>query len=871
MFDQYDRLKAHHRDAILLFRLGDFYEMFGSDAEIGARVLGLTLTHRQNRPMCGVPHHVARGYIRRLLSQGKKVALCEQVGEPDGRLLAPREVVEVLSPGTVFDSDFLDADRNNYIAAFGLDKGGAFLAVAACDISVGELILDAHEIKSTGALENTLKRELERLDPGEVLVQESLLDRSETLASFTTERSDRVVNRIPDWGFDHTESYRRLIDHLMVQTLHGFGIGADDPALLPAAALFDYLSDNARHTLNHLTAVTRRRGDEVVVMDDSTVRNLELTRNIRDGGAAHTLVEIVDKAVTPSGSRRIRNWILEPLRKREEIENRLNRVDDLYHRQPDLQALREYFRDAADLERLAGRLGVEKAHPKDLLAIAATVEIVRNVSALVPRWFAGDAFCDDDEEAERLESIRQRIVRRIDPDAPINTADGGVIRDGYDDELDRLRSLRRNGCALLDEYLQEQREATGVSSLKIKYNRMLGRFFEAPRGQSDRIPTDFIRRQSLANAERYTTPRLSDIESELNNAETAAIEREQELFFALRNGLIGEIRLLQKVAARIGIVDALGAFAVAATEYGFRKPVIVMEPTMDIVQGRHPVVEAHLPPGDFVANDVRLGGNFPRFSLVTGPNMAGKSTVLRQTALITLMAHIGSYVPAEEATIGVCDRIFCRVGASDNIARGESTFLVEMNETSNILRNATSRSLVIMDEVGRGTSTHDGLSIAWAVCEHLIDTNKARTLFATHYHELATIRHEAFQSLGMAVEHSGDTIYFLKRLVPGGADHSYGIDVARLAGLPDTVILRARDLSAHFERYAPGGEGERNGNDRWNDHVAVTPQRRVEAATGELFSPDDLILQQPSRHRTRRTHAAGRPRPPVPMEGANQR
>lgn len=843
MFDQYDRLKAQHRDAILLFRLGDFYEMFGSDAQSGSRILGLTLTHRQDRAMCGVPHHAARGYIRRLLSQGKKVAICEQVGEPDGKTLTRREVVEILSPGSVFDSDFLDADKNNYIVALGLDKGGSFLAVATCDISVGELVLDAHAIDSNGALESTLRRELERLDPVEVLVQESLLESSETVASFAAERTDRVVNRIPDWGFDRAESYRRLIEHLAVRTLHGFGIDADDPALLPAATLFDYLSDNARHALNHLTSVTRHHSDEIVVMDDSTVRNLELVRNMRDGGTAHTLIEIVDKAITPLGSRRIRNWILEPLRKQREIEERLSRVEDLYHRQHDLQVLRELLRDASDLERLAGRLGVEKAHPKDLLAIADTVEVVVRGSALIPHWFGGESFCDTAEEAERLVSIRDHITERIDRDAPISAADGGVIRDGYDDELDRLRSLRMNGRTLLDEYLQEQRDSTGVSSLKIKYNRMLGHFFEVPRGQSNRIPDDFIRRQSLANAERYTTPRLSDIESELNNADSAAIEREQLLFAALRSDLVSEIPLLQKVARRIGIVDALGAFAFAATEYGYRKPVIAPEAKIEIEKGRHPVVEAHLPPGDFVANDLYLGGESPRFSLVTGPNMAGKSTVLRQTALITVMAHIGSYVPAESAIIGVCDRIFCRVGASDNIARGESTFLVEMNETSNILRNATSQSLVIMDEVGRGTSTHDGLSIAWAVCEYLLDTNKARTLFATHYHELATIEHDAFRSLCMAVEHSGDTIYFLKRLVSGGADHSYGVDVARLAGLPNEVILRARDLLAHFERYGTVFDGAST-RDGWDEHVAAAPERRIDATPGELFSPDDLIVQQ---------------------------
>lgn len=866
MFDQYERLKAHHRDTILLFRLGDFYEMFGNDAKTGSRLLGLTLTQRQGRPMCGVPHHAAHGYIRRLLSHGKKVAICEQVSQPDGKSLTERAVVEVLSPGSVFDPDFLEANRNNYIVAIGIAEKENILAIGACDISTGEMQLGAYDVSHGDSTELVLRRELERLNPGEILVQESLLETSASLQSFSG-GGQRVVNRIPDWGFDTGESYRQLQRQLSVQTLGGFGFDQpDDPALLPAATLLDYLRENAQHSLPHLTNVVRRRDDQFVAMDDATIRNLELLRSMRDGESSHTLIEVLDQGVTAIGSRQLRSWIVEPLRQKEAIEARLRRVDDLYHRQLDLQSLREALKNAADLERLTGRLGVEKAHPKDLLAIASTLNVAATIDPYLPDWFESTYLCDSTEESAHLKAVRETIETRIAENPPVVLNEGGIIRPGFDAELDRLRGLKTNGKELLDRYLSEQRAHTGISSLKIKYNRMIGHFFEVPRSQADRVPEAFIRRQSLANAERYTTTRLSEIETELNTADSAAIEREQSLFLALREELIPSIPLLQKVARRLGQIDAIASLAVVATNNGYRRPRIEAAPGLQITKGRHPVVEAHLPLGDFVPNDITLGDGAPRFALITGPNMAGKSTVLRQTALIVLLAHIGSFVPAEEATIGLCDRIFCRVGASDNIARGESTFLVEMNETSNILRNATEHSLVIMDEVGRGTSTHDGLAIAWAVCEYLLDTNTSRTLFATHYHELATIQHEQFLPLSMAVEHSHDSIFFLKRLVAGKADHSYGVDVARLAGLPDRVIARARVLLSYFEQFGgntvastvvqPGEtqkttDGDPHTGDRWSDHIESIPHPSREASCedgrsspGELFSPGDLLLQE---------------------------
>lgn len=848
MLEQYERIKARHRDAILLFRLGDFYEMFGQDARDGARLLGLTLTQRQNLPMCGVPHHAARSYIHRLLRQGRKVAVCEQTSTPTGKNLTERDVVEVLSPGAVFDLDYLDPRSSNFVVALAREERN--LAVAWCDVSTGELTIAAYPLdEDPDAL---IRRELARLGPKELLVQESLLEASRSLAQRATPDDETVVNRIPDWGFNREESVRRLCELFSVQSLHGFGIEHHDPALAPVSALITYLEDNARHVLAHLTRLHRHRDTETVILDDATIRNLELVRNLQDGGAGYTLGDVVDECVTAMGSRLIRRWMLAPPRHRDESTARLNRVEVLYRDQSCLQSLRRCLADAYDLERLVGRLGVEKAHPKDVAAIAATARVADTVAALLPDWFGSTpdraTVLDSIAEQQRLTAVAEQIRSTLADDPAVSLTEGGIIRPGFDDTVDELRALRDHSREVLDEYLAEQRAATGIGSLKIKYNRVLGHFFEVPAGQAGRLPAEFIRRQSLANAERFTTARLGELEDQINSAGERADERERELFLSLRAAVAAEIPLLSHLAERLALVDAVAGLAYGATQNGWRRPELVEAPVLEIQGGRHPVVERHLPAGEFVANDITLDGAGTRFALITGPNMAGKSTVLRQTALIALMAHMGSFVPAESAVVGEVDRIFCRVGASDNIARGESTFLVEMNETSNILRNAGPRSLVIMDEVGRGTSTHDGLAIAWAVTEHLLEQTRCRTLFATHYHELAAVSHGAFVALGMAVEHSGDRIVFLKKLVAGAGDRSYGVDVARMAGIPDAVILRAREILAILEGeaaeskeatpriappVAPGSAGDlSDGGER--DHQ-FSRQRE------ELFPPEDLI------------------------------
>lgn len=841
MLEQYDRIKSQHRDAILFFRLGDFYEMFGDDAREGSRLLGLTLTKRQDLPMCGVPHHAAHSYIGRLLKAGRKVAVCEQTGPVTGRSLTRREVVEVLSPGSVFDPDFLEPRQNNYILAIGSD--GRTLAMAWIDASVGELEIVAHTFRNVDEREGLIRGEIARLNPSEILVQESLLEDSPALGRIYRAGERRVINRIPDWGFSRDESYRQLCRRFRVANLRGFGIDEDDPALYGAATVLDYLEENARHVLDHLVGLRRIRNSRVVLMDDSTIRNLELVANMHDGGRDFTLIEVLDRCRTAPGSRLLRRWVLSPERDLREIEDRQNGVERLYRHQSDLQSVRSLLADMYDLERLIGRLGVARAHAKDLVSISASVAVAQSIRELLPDWVSGpdtDGLMDTEEEWDTLRRVFELIRDTINEDPPILVSDGGVIRDGYDQELDRLRALHRHSSSILEEYLEDQRASSGIPTLKLKYNRVLGYFFEVTKSQAERLPEHFIRRQTLTGGERYTTERLNEIEMEIAGAGDAAIAREEELFAELRGDVAGHIPVLAKLARRIARLDALASLAQVATERGWVRPRVVERSEIRILGGRHPVVEAHLPPGEFVPNDLALLESEGRFALITGPNMAGKSTILRQTALIVLIAQIGGFVPADDASIGPVDRIFCRVGASDNIARGESTFLVEMNETSNILRNAGSESLIIMDEVGRGTSTHDGLAIAWAVCEYLLHRIRARTLFATHYHELTAIEHPAFATRTMAVNHSEGSIVFLKRLVDGAADKSYGVDVARLAGIPEAVLIRAAAILESLEQRSRDDETNAAGLPARIARDGIT---REDPQT-ELFSDRDLIMAE---------------------------
>jgi DNA mismatch repair protein MutS len=791
MLDQYRRIKREHQGEVLFFRLGDFYEMFADDALEVSGLLNLTLTSRNGLPMCGLPYHAARSYIARLLRLGKKIAICEQLTEPGkGRGIIEREVVEVITPGTTVDDDYLEKGSSNYLAA--LSATAKFLAFAYIDLSTGDFHATAFPFEGA---DERLRLELERLQVKEMVVQESLLEEYPGLAEAILGRAGLVTNRWADWLFDSVRSKERLERQFGTASLKGFGLEEDSPEIISAGALLDYLDDTAKSLLPHVRTISLYGESEYVGIDESTQRNLELIRNLRDGDVRFSLLEVLDETKTSMGRRLLKWRILHPLQDLVRINKRLDMVETLYHEQGQLSSLRELLGRTPDLERLSSRLAMDRAHGKDMLSIKNALksfEAVEGLSGTLKLGFeSSSATALDSYGFERLMNLMELLERSIPEDPSILLTEGNLIKEGFNDELDAVRRFRDNGRKLLEDYLEEERQATGIPSLKIQHNRFIGYFFEVTKANLPKVPPRFIRRQNIVSGERYTTDKLAALESEINGASDKVIELEKRLFLEIRNKARELIPDLSASARRIAELDAAQSLAWAATAQGWIRPLVNTTGRIRVLESRHPVVEAHLKRGEFIPNDIVLEGDGIFFALITGPNMAGKSTYLRQTALIAIMAQMGSFVPAREAEIGMVDRIYCRVGASDNLARGESTFLVEMNETAYILHTATEKSLVIMDEVGRGTGTNDGLSIAWAVCEELLDNIKCRTLFATHYHELSLIAHPALANRSMEVLDRNGEIVFLRKLKEGSAAESYGLPVARLAGLPERVLQRA--------------------------------------------------------------------------------
>lgn len=823
MFRQYTEHKNKHKDAVLFFRMGDFYEMFKTDAIEVSRLLNLTLTQRQGIPMCGIPYHAAGNYIGRLLKLGKKIAICEQIElPPDGKGLAKREVVEVVTPGTVVDDSYLEDRTNNYLAAIAGDiKTPAY---AYIDLSTGEF---RATVLSEGIPRDSLRRELARTTPRELIVQESLLESDEF--SFLADDGP-VLDRMPDWTFELTSSRDRLIRQFGTVNLKAFGLEEDDPRIPVAGALLDFLDDKHKGLLPHIRAIHVYDENDSVGLDESTIRNLELVRNLQDGGTAFTLLDTLDHTRTSPGARNLRRRLLQPFPDVARASGYHDRVEKLYHDQAVLAALREILSGILDLERLAARTAMDRAHAKDLLAVRNSLNKASDVRNLLDDSILDDGSGGLDELFQPLETLAGFLNRSLMEDPSILLTEGRLIREGWDDEIDRMRHIRDEGKNLLNEYVTEEKAATGISSLKLKYNRILGYFLEVTKNQSEKVPERFRRRQSLTQAERFSTNKLEELETEITSVGERIVDREREIFLGIRLEVKNHVPQLLRLAGIISEIDVIQSFAHASTEYGYVRPEMSDDSLTDITGGRHPVVERHLPHGAFVPNSVRLSGDGISFALVTGPNMAGKSTVLRQVALITLMAQAGSFVPADSAVIGIADKIYCRVGASDNLARGESTFLVEMNETANILRNASPQSLVIMDEVGRGTGTADGLAIARAVCEYLLGNNAPRTLFATHYRELTRIDHPRLINLSMAVREEGDQVIFPKTLIIGPAEASYGIHVGALAGLPDVVVERAKELLE-----------AQNGNIE-NASEAVPKRSERKKPAPLLFDPRELIL-----------------------------
>ena len=808
MMEQYRRIKHEHAGEVLFFRLGDFYEMFFEDALEVSALLNLTLTSRAGQPMCGIPYHASRSYISRLLRAGKKIAICEQLSEP-GKGLIDRKVIEIITPGTTVDEDFLDKGSFNYLAC--LARQGGFFSFSHIDLSVGDFFATSFPAAEAPV---KVRQELERIQARELIVQESLLNEHPSLAAALEERSGMVVNRWADWLFDQDRSRNRL-EKQFGAGLKSFGLVPESPEITASGALLDYLEDTARSLIPHVRSLKIYSDTEFVSLDESTQRNLELVKNLMDGETRFSLLEVMDETKTAMGRRLLRGRLLRPLLNMEQINRRLDMVESLYRNQGKLGRLREFLSKTPDLERLCSRLAMDKAHGKDMVAIRNALLSFRSIEALLLELDEGNqkAFCFESPEASsleaegfgKLENCREMLDKSMADDPSMLLTEGNLVRDGYSPELDRLRELRDSGRKLLEDYLEEEKQATGIAGLKIRYNRLIGYFFEVNNVNLSRVPSRFIRRQGMAGAERFTTDRLAELESEINGASGRIIEFEKKLFLEIREQVKNLLPLLGSAARRIAETDAGQSLARAATVQGWSRPVMESSGRTLIKDGRHPVVEAHLKRGEFIPNDLSLEagdaaskGQGVSFALITGPNMAGKSTYLRQAALITLMAQAGSFVPALEAQIGIVDRIYCRVGASDNLARGESTFLVEMNETAYILRTATEKSLVIMDEVGRGTGIEDGLSIAWAVCEELLDNIKCRTLFATHYHELSRIVHPRMANRSMDVIEKNGEIIFLRKLREGPAADSYGIKVAALAGLPARVLTRAGIIMEAF-------------------------------------------------------------------------
>ena len=795
MMAQYLSIKEQHKSEVVFFRLGDFYEMFNEDAIEVSRLLNLTLTHRGSQPMCGIPYHASKIYIARLLRLGKKIVICEQVGEipKGGKGIADRKVVEIITPGTAVESEYLEGNKANYLAALSIHKGRVGFAF----IDVTTSSFRATSWAANKMLEN-FSKELNRAAPREFLLPLSLKNNSD-IQSVLQSHTNIAVSYYPDWDFSLENSYKKLTKQFDTVTLKSFDLEETDAEIVPAGFLIDYLEKTTNAKIPHINSIKKYSDNEFLMMDDSSRRNLELTENMRDGTSDYSLLECVNFAKTAMGFRLLRNWILFPLTNLKQIEDRQNRITTFYKDRTLLEKVRADLSNILDVERLTGRIAMDKAHPKDIQALRFSLEKWICIKNYLEEF--DFSFIPSDFSKKIIDLVQNAILE----DPATSLTEGGIIKEGWSEELDHWRNIHNNFNKVLMEYEAEEREKTGINNLKIKYTNASGYFIEVSKGKLSNVPPHFIMRRVLVNGDRYTTERLQSLEMELNESSTKILELERDLFIEVRTSIQQYISYLLQIADEISNTDVIACFAFAAIKHNWICPTLENSTIFEIKNGRHPVVENHLPTGEFVPNDSYVCSddeNLPSFNLITGPNMAGKSTYLRQNALIALLAQTGSYVPASYARIGIVDRIFCRVGASDNLAKGESTFLIEMIETANILHSATQKSLVIMDEVGRGTSTEDGLAIARAVSEYLLDSIKCRTFFATHYHELTRMEHLSLKMLCMQISEQNGTVVFLRKVIEGITENSYGIHVAKLAGVPDVVIDRANVILAHIQNSA---------------------------------------------------------------------
>ncbi len=793
MMAQYQETKKQYHDCILFYRLGDFYEMFFEDAKIASRELELTLTGKEcgleeRAPMCGVPYHAVDSYLSRLVQKGYKVAIAEQMEDPkQAKGLVKREVIRVVTPGTITSAQALDEARNNYL--MGIVYLEDRMGVAVADISTGDFLVT--EVES----ERQLFDEIYKFSPSEMICNDAFSVSGIDLEEVKN-RCHFTLSSLDPRYFQDDGCRKVLREHFKVASLEGMGLADYDCGVVAAGAVLQYLYETQKSTLDHMTTIVPYSTGNYMVLDASTRRNLELLETMREKQKRGSLLWVLDRTRTAMGARMLRSWIEQPLIDREGIQKRQQAIEELNLNYIGREELGEYLNPIYDLERLIGRISYKTANPRDLLAFCNSIAMIPPIKDLL-----GEFTCEElkglREKLDPLEELRDLIRQAIVDEPPIAVREGGIIRDGYHEEADRLRHAKTEGKSWLAQLEAREREKTGIKNLKIKFNKVFGYYFEVTNSFKSLVPDYFIRKQTLTNAERYMTDELKNLEDIILGAEDKLVSLEYELFCGVRDQVAAEVVRIQRTARAVAAIDVYVSLSTVATRNNFVKPAMNEKGVIQIKGGRHPVVEKMMGNGLFVANDTYLDNGKNRVSIITGPNMAGKSTYMRQTALIVLMAQIGCFVPADQANIGICDRIFTRVGASDDLASGQSTFMVEMTEVANILRCATRSSLLILDEIGRGTSTFDGLSIAWAV-EHISNTRLlgAKTLFATHYHELTELEGiiGGVNNYCIAVKEKGDDIVFLRKIVKGGADKSYGIQVARLAGVPDTVIQRAKEL-----------------------------------------------------------------------------
>ena len=795
MMQQYMETKKQYKDCILFYRLGDFYEMFFEDAITASRELEITLTGKdcgleERAPMCGIPFHAVDGYLNRLVSKGYKVAICEQVEDPKlAKGIVKREVIRIVTPGTNLNTQALEESKNNYLMCIACFQNR--IGVSIVDVTTGDFYMT--EVEGLAKLQD----EIYKYMPTEIICNDAFVMSGYDIEDLKG-RLGMAVYTLEPWYFDDDGCRKCLMNHFKVNTLAGLGLEDFPSGMISAGAAMQYLLETQKTDLTHINHIIPYLASRFMLLDSSTRRNLELTETLREKQKKGSLLWVLDKTKTAMGARRLRSDIEQPLINIDDINARLDAVEQLCKNTVSRDEIREYLNPIYDMERLLGKVSYKSANPRDLLAFANSMEMLPHIKTVL-KEFDCKLLSEIEQEMDGLEDLYHLIKDAICDDPPVMIREGGMIRTGFDKDIDMLRTAKTEGKTWLAKLEEEDRERTGIKNLKIKYNKVFGYYFEVTNSYKDMVPDDYIRKQTLVNAERYMTPKLKELEDTILNAEDKLNTLEYDVFCKVRDDIAKELERIQKTAKAVARLDVFASLSVVAEQNHYVRPVLNEKGVIDIKDGRHPVVEKMIDHDMFVANDTYLNNSNHCIAVITGPNMAGKSTYMRQSALIVLMAQLGSFVPAKSATIGIVDRIFTRVGASDDLASGQSTFMVEMNEVANILRNATSKSLLVLDEIGRGTSTFDGLSIAWAVIEHI--SNKkllgAKTLFATHYHELTELEGKMnnVNNYCIAVKEKGDDIVFLRKIIKGGADRSYGIQVAKLAGVPDMVIDRAKEIA----------------------------------------------------------------------------